>query len=885
VDPKELTRRLELCLIEQEVLAKHNIERTLRPVRTSSSQERTPPDATAQKKARPLTLNPDYVTRSLAAHPAADSTAKKVPTVATTKKLNRKSAPSLAQGSIKPYPDRPVPRVVLKDDETRLANASISQRQPSLQPRSVPNAKVTKPVLPQTEPAVAEKLKVKETGVVNADKPAKQRHRPKSLGPFVPQNAAKQLIQTATPNALSRESVHVLSLPVLDLYTGATSTGSSTLPSPLPLLVPISPLRASFDNSVHQKQSATTEKSSIDTTSSFPDHSHSASSAGYPSTTPSSVPPSSPPTTFTAVTQAGKHKSWNPRSLVAARKAKNDADEQRMGRNNFQDTSLMAGASQLDKAKGKTIGNRHEVAGRTSLTSVSRQDRRKTTAFEGFVASHSTPNLLETSFLPDDVPVPALLLPGDQKRNDWAQADEDDPEKKDGLWKRLRRRTLTSEPQPEPKQPNERALQKMQSNEHLRWKQLAMREKAIIEAKKPKEGKTAVVAPPANQKRADPLEVKLKQLQQLQIKEKGMQQQLVEDIQQQLVQEIHVEKTQPVKHVDQPKSERKAELKPTQVLQSHISTIPPTPPPTGAIPATPRTPPRTRKSSTTPHTVATKPTTKEPAPHKLPVTLGSTPSPPKSEPPNDVRATPSKGEPRPASPFTCPRPPPRIDSVQQKAPSPPLQTAEPQTTPRTKMAPSRELYTTPLRSRTPSIRSRPVIVPDGYPVIRASSALSTFRPKSSHAATSIPKELSRSTDRSMTSERAKLHSKEMELIHRRTSSSVSTGAVITPSTTSPSYRRISRFYTTAPPIPKSMNFDHVEKIPGMTPESVMFLKEQERLATERFGWPGRNFSMPTTAPPLRQADTTDKINSGEPGLAGDSEKKKKKQKWWKVWRS
>jgi hypothetical protein len=916
VDPKELTRRLELCLIEQEVLAKHNIERTLRPVRSSSSRERTPPaSSTPKKKARPITFHPDNLARNLEFQPKIDNASKGVPAVVTAPPSKRKSAPSLSQGSVKIYPEPPIPVVALKEKDLRTGHAPISQTQLPLQPRASPNEK---PARMRMQPngilgIDQSNPKLQQDGIAGIESLKKDRHRPTSLGPYVPQNAAKQLVQTATPNALKRETVHVLSLPVLDAYSNRSSVGTSPLPSPLPFLLPLSPLGASFSESIQAHQASGTEKTSIDSNSSVPKDGSGVSSAGYPSTTPSSVPPSSPPTDSVSSRRNDKRKTWNPRSIVAARKARDEVVDQQMNRNNFQDTALMAVASQRDKLIVKSIISPHEQAARTGGAVGTNRERRKTTAFESFPPSQSTPNLLESRFSSDEAttPVPVLVLPGEQRRSDWAQNDDEDVEKKEGLWKRLRRRTLNAEqlPQLEPETTGEHVLKKMPSHEHLRWKQLAMREKAITSAKKPKDGRVTVVNPPATHKKTDSLEVKTQKLQDQGSREHKIQERLVENIQQQLVQERGDKKGRNAEHrpehqlhekqVEQTKSESRNESRSDSHLPSNMVNKPPTAPPTVAIPATPRTPARSRKSSAAQPKVIQGELTHT----SLPANLSSSTSPLTPLPEISDRKETSQDPSRPASPFTCPRPPPRIDSLQQKT-SPLTSQMTPQSrnqptpgrtispsrdiystpinpvTPANPRTPSRDIYSTPLRSRTPSIPSKPMMGSDGHATVRSASSMSIIRPNSRSHTPIIPK-YTYPTDK--VSEYT-YPNPSLGPFHRKTLSSASAGATNTGNNTTPKYRRISRFYSTAPSTPKPVNYEGVERIPGMTPESVLFLREQERLAAERFGAPGRNFSMPGLGLKRDTTEGLSEIGGNRAVPDADKTRKWKKQNWWKIWR-
>jgi hypothetical protein len=905
---------LELVLIELEVLAKHNIERTLRPVRNSSSRERTPTDTSkAQKKARPLTFHADSLARSLDFHKKTDNVLNDKTAADTTLISKRKSAPLLSQASIKAQPSPPIPLLTATGGKSESNHSSVSQILPSPQPKSSPNEKTAKPAL-QREISSSERPKSKgqQNGTSTAAQPNQERHGPKSLSPYIPQHAAEQLVRNATPNNMKRENVHVLSLPVLDLFSGTKRTNSveaSPLPSPLPFLLPLSPLGASFSDSIQTQPRVATEKTSIDSDCSIPKHSDSVSSAGYPSTTPSSVPPSSPPATSTSTRRLDKRKSWNPRSIVAARKAKQESNERRMDRNNFQDTAAMAKV-------GKQVVGPHDVVALAGANARLKLERRKTTAFESFTASQSTPNLLSTGVLADDVPIPMLVLPGEQRRSDWAQTDEDDSEQKAGLWKRLRRRTLNGNQQPEPEEMKPDPISKMPSTEQLRWKQLAMRERAISDAKRPKENKLAVTLPQANPKKTDPLEVNLQQSQDLQLQDRKVQQKLVEHVQGQLIQgkntqEKSIEQKEPEKQAQQSVTKKLVESNYAQQASLLIGTKPPTAPPKGAIPDIPRTPARSRKPSATSQSIGTVSSTKETIDSPLPISsIISSVAP--SPPPKDEKiARPFEKAPRPISPFTSPRPPPRITSLQRKAsstpqpqterpnnPSSPPQTqtqppsipssppkteTQPQSnvvTPRMSMgrAPSRDIYSTPIRPRVQSIRSRPLISPDGQPFLPSTSAMSITRPKTSGAIPIIPQGIPEFT---YLQTQPTLYSQTRPNLQRGTTAP--TGPE-TPSKASTKHKRISRFYSspTVPTVSKPVNLEHVEKIEGMTPQSVLFLREQERLATEKFG---RNFSLPIHgATQLRRSNT--EVGPGSSFMSeGGNSKRLKRNNWWKVWRS
>jgi hypothetical protein len=436
--------------------------------------------------------------------------------VATGKKSKRKSAPLLSQGSI-------------KLDKSDLPSGDKASKHNKGLPALPPAARSSRVVDAETQ---------QRAQGDTADQPTKsgeQWHNP-------PPTASGLLAREATADG-GRNNVPEISSPPAPEGHGGTSAPSSL---PLSFRIPLPTAGESLMDSIQGAQSDPTpnaDKVSIDSTSTVTKQRHSVSSSGYPSTTPSSQPPSSPPKTV--VQPADKRKSWNVRSLVASRKSKVEGNERgtpkssntvvQKSRPASASPSASAGASARRASSNGVISPHAEVA-RAAVASVStKAERRKSTIAEKVIASRSTPNLLATN----SAPLPPLGTPSDQMGSSSTQQFARDLEsvKKDNMWKRFSlRRTLTDEQ--DISKADKAAIKNLPTTEDLRLKQLAMRQRAISDAKKPKEEKAGVPVPKeATQPKDDLLEAQLQELQEQQIRERKHKQELVQQKRQQMDEE------------------------------------------------------------------------------------------------------------------------------------------------------------------------------------------------------------------------------------------------------------------------------------------------------------------------------------------------------------
>ena len=179
--------------------------------------------------------------------------------------------------------------------------------------------------------------------------------------------------------------------------------------------------------------------------------------------------------------------------MVATIKLRNESNDRRAERNNFQTTAMMIEAARLEKSKQR--------AGDVITNSKDKGIKPKDTPFQNRVASKSVPDLYSTGINSIDIPIPVLVLPGEERRADWTQQDEETSES-ESLWKRRSRRRTLDPKVTDHNNDADEALKYMSSNEHLRWKQLAMREKALADSRKAKEDTSVSSKPPGRP--ADP---------------------------------------------------------------------------------------------------------------------------------------------------------------------------------------------------------------------------------------------------------------------------------------------------------------------------------------------------------------------------------------------
>lgn len=304
---------------------------------------------------------------------------------------------------------------------------------------------------------------------------ADARQRPESTA-YVPRTAGKQPKQTATPIATKRQTIHMIP-------QHADEQPFESLP--FLTLAPLSPLQNTFFNDGPGGPQDTVVNSpglsalspgarnSIATDSTFANYMTAPTSpAAPPINSVNSIAAPAPPADVTS--RLEKRKSWHPRNLMASMKpTKSETNDRRQ--TGFQTTSVMVEAARQGQAKEVKI-----------------KHRPKSTAFENLsVGTFSVPDRPGTGDVP---PMPALDL-SNTKDSKVVKQGKETPVK-ESIWnRRSRRKTIGAAEAERPKD----VATSMPTMDKLRWKQLAMREKALADSKRAKGDRTTSPKPPRQQ--------------------------------------------------------------------------------------------------------------------------------------------------------------------------------------------------------------------------------------------------------------------------------------------------------------------------------------------------------------------------------------------------
>ncbi|KAE9982834.1 hypothetical protein EG328_010573 [Venturia inaequalis] len=284
---------------------------------------------------------------------------------------------------------------------------------------------------------------------------ADPRRKPESA-PYVPGTAGNQIVQATTPMTANRASMHII-----PQYAEVQPFES------LPFLT-LSPLRHTFFNDAPHNTAVNSPglsalspgaRTSIATESTFANYMTAPSSPAAPPIN-NNHPIVAPPVEVTSKLE--KRKSWHPRSLIASMKPAKSESNDRM-QTEFQTTAVMVEAVRQGQAK--------EVKKKPRATSENLS-----------VGTFSVPDHRPgTGNVP---PMPAL----DRLNNKEIKAVKEGKKTptKESIWnRRSRRKTTGGEEAEKPKD----IATSTPTMDQLRWKQLAMRDKALADSKMAKGGR------------------------------------------------------------------------------------------------------------------------------------------------------------------------------------------------------------------------------------------------------------------------------------------------------------------------------------------------------------------------------------------------------------
>ncbi|TID24191.1 hypothetical protein E2P81_ATG02497 [Venturia nashicola] len=451
VNPSDLYNRLELFLAQQSVHPDGIVPRRVRRPRTSTTNSEIPsgPPTPPQNAQRNCFL-PDSLSHHLDCQKFVDN--------ATGKPLvpNSKRPESVVKNFAYPIPLAVVSPPSARQSTEMSDEPSISLLTTTLSANLPPGPRSS-----CIEPSKANIFLTQNEPVPFISEKVDVRQRPVSTS-YVSRITGIQLEQTTTtPLAAKRASTNVIP-------QDAGEHGFESLP--FLTLEPLSPLRNTLHdapqstpiNSPGASATSPDARTSIATESTF---------ANY-MTAPTS--PAAPPvnnidsiaTPMAGVTsRPGKRKSWHPRNLVASMKStKNEANDRR-------------------QTESQTIAMMVEAARQGQAKEVKIKARPKSTAFENLSAgTFSVPDHRPgTEAVP---PRPALVKSSTKDSKVMKQGKETPV--KESIWnQRSRRKTVCAE-----SEKLKDIVTSMPTMDKLRWKQLAMREKALADSKKAKGDRT-----------------------------------------------------------------------------------------------------------------------------------------------------------------------------------------------------------------------------------------------------------------------------------------------------------------------------------------------------------------------------------------------------------
>lgn len=377
VNPHELSRLLELWLIEERTCEKYGLPRPTKKIITSShvspasekasnhSQGDEVPGHAGTRAAFQPTYNADLLARSIAYHQAGGQPAN------PNKAKHRQSL-------------------------VQTGHAAAPQPPPKSRPQKQPRVKVD-----SATGALENEDGEQEVPV------GKRKDRPTS-GIYIPQSAAKAMLNTASANAAKRTTLQAPN----QSRVHEDSTTSSPLPGTSSLLSPSSTLNGSqFDSTTRSKRStlasnyATTIRSpGIDSHISLE---YDSSRSGLSS--PDYLAKSSNVHTLDTVLEQGAPSKRGKERLVGRMDLKT-------GRYVLETRSDSPGLSDSSHLSLKSPN-----MGGDQSRSTSRQNEHDDAVSDVAVASR---------------------IPGEERRANWAEDSDDDEDRKESLMKKLRRRTL-----------------------------------------------------------------------------------------------------------------------------------------------------------------------------------------------------------------------------------------------------------------------------------------------------------------------------------------------------------------------------------------------------------------------------------------------------------
>lgn len=443
VNPRDLAQRLQLFLAEQSAYPDGVVPRRVRRPRTSTtnSEITSGPPTPPQNPLRNSFL-PDSFRHNLDFQKFVDNAAGNH--LATTSNRPDSATKNFAY---------PIPVAVLSPPSARHS-AEISNES-SLYLTTTSSANF--PANPRTsriEPLKADIFHAQDEPVPFMGGNGNIGQRPKSTL----YTAGGEIAQTTTPIAAKRKTIHMIP-------QHAQEEAFESLP--FLTIDPLSPLRSTFFSDAPQNTVVNSPgssafspgaRTSITTDSTFANYMTAPTSPAAP---PINSINSIAPPTAEVTSRLEKRRSWHPRSLMASMKpTRGEPNDRRQ--TEFQTTAVMVEAARQGQAKEVKI-----------------MPRPKSTAFENFSAgSFRVPDCLGTGGVP---PIPAL----DQSTTKDTKVVRQDKETpvKESIWnRRSRRKTIGAEEAEKPKY----VATSMPTVDKLRWKQLAMREKALADSKKSK---------------------------------------------------------------------------------------------------------------------------------------------------------------------------------------------------------------------------------------------------------------------------------------------------------------------------------------------------------------------------------------------------------------